>query len=123
AVPVFAAPGAGARQHGADVEILCDRERRKDLPPFGDLADAEVADPIARPARDIGAAIGDVAAPAAQHAGNGADQRGLTGAIGADNGDDGALLDVERHAVERLDVAVEHIEVFDAQHHKTSAPR
>ena len=57
------------------------------------------------------------------HAGERADQRRLAGAIGADDGDDGALLDVERHAVERLGVAVEHIEIFDAQHHTASAPR
>ena len=30
---------------------------------------------------------------------------------------------VERHAVERLDVAVEHVEIFDAQHQTVSAPR
>ena len=50
------------------------------------------------------------------HAGDGADERGLAGAVGADNGDDGALLDVERNAVERLGVAVEHVEVFDPEH-------
>jgi hypothetical protein len=57
------------------------------------------------------------------HPGQRPDQRRLAGAVGADDGDDGALLDVERNAVERLDVAVENIEVLDAQHHKASAPR
>ena len=31
--------------------------------------------------------------------------------------DDGALLDGERDAVERLGVAVEDVEVFDGEHH------
>ena len=42
-----------------------------------------------------------------RHAGDGADERGLAGAVGADDGDDRALVDVERHVVERLRVAVE----------------
>ena len=32
-------------------------------------------------------------------------------------------VDVERDAVERLGVAVEHIEVLDCEHHTASAPR
>ena len=51
------------------------------------------------------------------HAGERANERRLAGAIGADDGDDGALLDVERDTVERLGVAVEHVEVFDGEHH------
>ena len=31
--------------------------------------------------------------------------------------------DLERHAVERADVAVEHFEVLDGEHHTASAPR
>ena len=58
------------------------------------------------------------------HAGDGADERGLAGAVGADDGDDRALGDLERDAVERLRVAVEDIEVLDRQHQATaSAPR
>ena len=43
-------------------------------------------------------------APAAglQHAGDGADQRRLAGAVRADDGDDLARVDLERHAGERL---------------------
>src|SRR5688500_6688478 len=35
-------PRTGARQHGADLEILHCRERWKELAPFGYLADAEI---------------------------------------------------------------------------------
>ena len=118
------ASGARARQHRAHVEILGDRERRKHLAAFGHLADAEIADAMAFPAGDVGAAELDAAARRAVHAGDGADQRGLAGAVRADDGDDRALGDLERHVVERLRVAVEHIEVLDAQHQSTaSAPR
>ena len=50
------------------------------------------------------------------HAGDGADQRGLAGAVGADDGDDLALRDLERDAVERLGVAVEEVEILDREH-------
>jgi hypothetical protein len=62
-------------------------------------------------AGDVGAAKQDAAARRPEHAGDGADQRGLAGAVGADDGDDRAFGDLERHAVERLRVAVEHVEV------------
>ena len=74
--------------------------------------------------RDVGAAKHDAAARRPVHAGDGADERGLAGAVGADDGDDRALVDLERDVVERLRVAVEHVEVLDVQHQSTaSAPR
>ena len=58
------------------------------------------------------------------HAGDGADERGLAGAVRADDGDDRPFGDLERHVVERLRVAVEDIEVLDLEHQSTaSAPR
>jgi hypothetical protein len=86
-------------------------------------ATVSVGNALARPAGDVHAAEGDAPAQLRAHAGERADERCLAGAVGADDGDDRALLDVERHAVERLHVAVEHIQVLDVQHHTTSAPR
>ena len=103
-----------ARQHRAHGEVFGDRERRKDLAALRDLADAEVADAVARPARDVAAAKHDAPARRAVHARDGADERGLAGAVRADDGDDLAFRDLERDAIERLRVAVEHIEVLDA---------
>ena len=91
--------------------------------PSGHLAEAKIADAVTGPARNVGAAEGDSAARLRLHAGERADERRLAGAVGADNGDDRAFLDIKRHRIERLHVAVEHIEVFDAQHHSASAPR
>ncbi len=93
----------------------------KDLPPLGDLADAEIADAVARLAGDLFALEADRAARRAVHPGDGADQRGLAGAVRADDGDDLALGDLERDAVERLRVAVEEIEIADGEHHEAAA--
>src|ERR1019366_3972145 len=121
---VAIAQGTRARQHGAHIQVLDRRQGRENLAAFGDLTDAETADLMPRPAGDIQAAEIDVAACRLVHPGDGADERGLAGAVGADNGDDGALLDLERDAVERLGVAVEHVEIFNLQHHAiTSAPK
>ena len=123
AVAVFRASGAGARQHGADVEILLNRQRRKNLTSLRHLADAEIADAMAWPAGYVRAAKADPPAQLALHAGERANERRLAGAIGADDGDDRALRDLKRHAVKRLDVAVEYVEIFDGEHHTVSAPR
>ena len=78
---------------------------------------------MARPARDIIAAIADRAACRAQHARDGADERGLARTVRADDRDDRAFFDFDRDAVERLRVAVEHIEGLDGEHQIASAPR
>ncbi len=88
------------------------------------LADAEIADAVAFPTADIDVVEIDAAAGRTVHAGDGADERGLTGAVRADDRHDRPLADVERHVVERLRVAVEDVEVLDPQHQPTaSAPR
>ena len=78
---------------------------------------------MARPARNIRAAKRNAPARLRQHSGKRADQSRFAGAVGADDGDDGALLNFQRYRIERLDIAVEHIEVFDAQDHIASTPR
>ena len=79
---------------------------------------------MARPTGDVGAPEDDAAARRAMHAGDGADQRRLAGAVGAHDGDDAARLDVEGDAIERLRVAVEDIEGLDVEHQCTaSVPR
>ena len=55
-------------------------------------------------------------------AGDGADQARLAGAVGADDGDQLALLGAERDAVERLRVAVEEVEAFHFEDHGRGPP-
>ena len=81
--------GARARQHGAHLEVLEHRQAGKDLAAFGDLADAEVADRVRLQARRCrGRLEADLAGARLLDAGDGADERGLAGAVGADDGDD-----------------------------------
>jgi hypothetical protein len=115
--------GASARQHAANVEIFVHRQRWKNLPSFRDLAETEIADAVTWPTQDIFTAKYDAARGRPVHASERADERGLTGAVGADNGDDRAFLNVERYAIKRLHVAIKHIERFDVQHQTASAPR
>ena len=79
---------------------------------------------MAFPAGDVGAAELDASARRPMHAADGADERGLAGAVRPDDGDDRAFADFQRHVIERLRVAMKYIEVLDAQHQSTaSAPR
>ena len=49
---------------------------------------------------------------------------GLAGAVGADQGDDLPLAHMEADAVQRLDVAVFDLEIFDFEEHQiVSSPR
>ena len=48
-----------------------------------------------------------------QHAHDGVQERGLAGAVGADDGDDLVVVDVERNRTHRLDLAVGHMGVGD----------
>ena len=65
----------------------------------------------------------DAAPHGFKHSGDGADERGLACPVRADNGDDRAFGDLQRHVVERADVAIGHFEVFDGEHQSASAPR
>ena len=122
---ILFAQGAGARQHRAHRKIFGNRQRREHLTALRHLADAEIADLMARPAGDVqcrdkgcGPRAG-LCMPAMVRI-----SERLAGAVGADNRDDRALFDLERDAIERLRVAVKHIEIFDAEHQATaSAPR
>src|SRR6516162_5866247 len=122
-LPVLSFFGARPRQQSANFEVLFHRERWKDLAALRHLPDAEIADPVAGPAEDVFAAKQNTALRRAINAGDRANKRCFAGSIGADDGNDGALFDVERYAVERLHIVIKHIESFDTQHQTGSAPR
>ena len=109
---------------GADEKVLLDGEAGEDAPPFGHKR--RCRGPPARgrggrpPARRRSARAD--AGPAA--AGDRSKQRGLAGAVGADDGDRLAFVGLERHVEERLEVSVEGVRSPDAQQaHCTSIPR
>ena len=97
--------------------IIAPMSRFSDTERFGKICRPSATCPmprlqtlIARPAGDVGAAKAMRPRAGLTHAGDGADQRGLAGTIGADNRDDRAFRHLERHAVERLRIAVEHVD-------------
>src|SRR5229473_777426 len=111
-----AAAPARARHHRAHFEILQDAHVGEDLAALRHLAESQIADHMRRRSRDIAILEADRAARGLLHAEDGADERALAGAVGADDGDDLARGDVERDAVERLGVAVEEVELAHRQH-------
>ena len=66
---------------------------------------AERRDLARRPARDVAALEHDAAGIRLVEAGDHVEQRGLAGAVGADDREDAALGDVDRHAVDGGDAA------------------
>jgi len=68
------------------------------------LPDAEIADPVAGQAEDVFAAKQNMALRRAMNAGDRANKRCFARTIGADDGDDGALFDVETATMRSLSV-------------------
>ena len=98
---------------GAHLQVLEHRHARKDAAAFGRLGDRQARDLVRRHAGDVLAGEDDRAAARARLAEDRHHHRRLAGAVGADQGDDLAFVDVDVDALERLDLAVEGL---DAAH-------
>src|SRR5687767_6952859 len=92
------------------------------MPPFHHLADAAAhqlsrAGAIDALAAEGDLSLGDLAALGAQQVGDRLERGGLAGAIGAEQRDDAALLDLERDALQHEDhVVVDHLDAVHRQH-------
>jgi hypothetical protein len=115
--------GTRTRQQCAHVEVFGNRQRREHLAALRDLPDAEIADAVRRQPGNVGPAQHDAAPGGMMHACNRADQRGLARAVRAHDRDDRTLLHLQRHAVQRLGVAVKDVDLLDRKHHTASVPR
>ena len=91
------------------------RHAREDAPALGRLRDAQLRDLVRRHLRDVAAVEGDRAFARARIAEDRHHQRGLAGAVGADQRDDLAFVDVEVDALQRHDVAVEGLDAADGE--------
>src|SRR3977135_2394730 len=99
--------GGQVLEHTAALEHLDETEP-------GDVMGAHAVD---APLAELDRALGDFAALAVQHAGNGFQRRRLAGAVGAQQGRDRAFADADRHALEDEDDAVvDDLDVVDRQH-------
>ena len=110
---------------GAEPQIVLDAERGEDLPALGHLDDAEPDPFIGREGADVGAPEGQRAAAHPLHPRDGAQQRALAGAVGADQGDGLALADLEGDPGQRLDAAIMAGQIDDVEHAPSpqAAPR
>ena len=97
---------------GAHLQVLGDREAGEDAPAFGHQAQAGLVHDVRGQVADVLAFQQHLALAGVQQAGDGAQGGGLAGAVGADEGDDLALLDREGDAHQGMDVAVVGVDVF-----------
>src|SRR5207237_1666485 len=94
--------------------------------PFEHLHDAALYDlvrrqPVDPRAAELDRALRDLAALGAQEPGDRLERRRLAGPVGAEQGRDAALADVERHALEDEDDAVvDDLGVIEEQHVATT---
>ena len=90
----------------AHLQIFHHRHAREDAAAFWCLGDLQLGDFVRRQLCDVAAFEQDMAFTGARRPENGHHQRRLTGAVGADQRNDLALIDFEIDSSERRDVAV-----------------
>ena len=91
---------------GAHLQVLRHAHAREDSAAFRRLRDAQPRDLVGRHAGDVLAVIFDAAFLGAGSAEDRHHQRGFAGAIGPDQRDDLAGIDLDVDALERLDLAI-----------------
>src|SRR5581483_3140518 len=110
------------REGGGDVlalqgqlHVLQDRHGREELPALERAGDAEVGAEVGWGVGDVDAVSGDGAAVHTGHARHAVEQRALARPVHADEADDLAGLDPQRHVVERLDAAEAQLQALAHQ--------
>ena len=116
AVDIGGDGGAVAAGHRAQLQILLNRDARKRAPALRHMRDAEAHDVLGGAARDALAVEADLAG-GAHHPGDGAQHRGLAGAVGTKQGADLARIQIEADLVEGLILAVIGVEPVHFEHH------
>ena len=106
--------GIGAGE-GAHQQIVAHRHERKHAPPLGNHGDAHAHDRLGSQAVDALAVERDAALPDASEAGDRAQDRGLAGAVGADQRDGLPLPQLDRDAFQRIDVIVVELDVAESE--------
>ena len=91
---------------GAEDQVLLDAHPAEHLTPFGHERDATTHQVLGLDLRDVLILERDDAAPRGKQSRNGLHERGLAGAVGADDRDDLALVDMDRYPVQCPDGAV-----------------
>ena len=109
----------------AELEVLAHGEERKDVPALRHERDAEVGPRPRRKPREVAAAETDRTAARNERAGDGAQGRRLSGAVGADQCDDLALGDLEREVAAHHRFAIGELQPFRGEErgHAVAPPR
>ncbi len=107
---------AGTPAVGADQQVFLNRQRSEQTPSFRHQRYAEPDDIVCRKRPDIVAVKTHGGSRARQQARNRFQEGGLPGPVGADDGDCFTLVESERNAEQRLEVAVKGGELEGLQH-------
>src|SRR5262249_43918780 len=100
-------------REGAHLEVLQHGHAREDAAPLRRVGDADRGDGVTGHRLDLAPLEHDPPAARRDDARDRAQRRGLAGAVGADQRDDLALVDLDRDALERLDRAVVRVDLLD----------
>src|SRR5437763_2989922 len=102
-----------------DLEVLEDAEVRENPAALRDETDAEPRDGLGGPARELRTPIDDAPAARRHDARDRGERRGLARAVAAEERDELAREDVERHPVEHVALPVEGVHALAAQQRLT----
>ena len=114
--PHHAVAAVGRAREAAEREVLGDRHAGEQAAPLRHVADAEPRDVRRRHAGDVAALVLDRAGRRRHQPGQRLQQRGLAGAVAAEQRHDLAFAHVERRVVEDVALAVERVDALEAQH-------
>ena len=103
-------------QIGAEPQIVLHRQVAEDLPALGRLGDAGGNPRVGLGMRDVRALEDNCAAADRLHAGDGFEQRGLAGAVAADERHDLTLAHLQAHVAQGLDAPVAAGEAVNLEH-------
>lgn len=110
------------RGMGANLQVLAHRHQREELTALRDLHQAGLHDLLGGAVRDVLPHQFDLARGDVTEAGDGAHQRRLAGAVGAHQGDDLMLRDLQADALDDPQVPDPDLQVGKLQHHCHSTP-
>ena len=96
-------------------QVVLDAQVGEDPLAAGDLGDAEAGDLVGRQVGDVASVEDDGAVIGLDHPADGPEQRRLAGAVGADEGDDLSLADLDGHVGQHGDPVVADAELAHGQ--------
>ena len=100
---------------GSEFQILQHRQPRKNLAAFRRLAEAQPHDLMRRQVLNLTSRPDDPSGASLDGTRDGHQRRCLTGAVRSDDGDDLALIDLDRDPLENLNRPVASVQLFDSQ--------